>query len=678
MAFPVVESRSSGATSTTNTTTHSITLPSGIQAGELLLVVFSVDGNPTCTPSAGWSRLTPAANGSTVQGCILWKVAEGGDTLTITTSASEQSSHVSFRISGAAFITGAGANGSSTNSNPPSVSINAGADDFLWIATRSGDSTVVATVAPSSYSDLQTQAAAGTGGASTNTAERNLNAASEDPGTFTSASEQWASFTIAVHPTANADIDSHTDNFDDNSLDAIWENWGGAQVVETNQELQITIPNAAADYYGVGTDATGVDFNLRGTAAWVNLKSISDVTPDELEVEFQVLSRNDADRVFFLIGGSTIYAYKRIYNAQAQLASAAYNATNHQWLRIRESGGTIYWEVATQAQYEADDWQVLASDTVGIDNFRVAYATLDAGCWDTTHGQVVVVFDDYNVAPAGGGDTALTVADAIHAHAAESPALTQAHQLAIQDASHAHSTDAVALAQQHTLSVNDALHAHASESPTPLFSTGLSVADAAHGHTADSPALTQANVLAVNDASHAHNAEQPVLTQAHLLSVQDAVHAHASESPALTTSQILAVQDALHAHVADTLTLFQVYALLINDATHAHSADVPEPVQSSVLSVDDSLHSHSAEALALGVFVVSVVFTDEVTVRSLEDSLTIRVTQESLTIRSAEDSLTVRSYNDSLTIRGGSDNLSGATPTDNITIRSYEDNLVLR
>ncbi|PZM90183.1 MAG: hypothetical protein DIU79_14460, partial [Actinobacteria bacterium] len=84
---------SSGATSTSDTTSHPITLPSGIQAGDLLIVVFSVDGNPTVTAPADWYKLGQASNGTAVTGAVFWKFAEGGDTLTLTTSSAEQSSH---------------------------------------------------------------------------------------------------------------------------------------------------------------------------------------------------------------------------------------------------------------------------------------------------------------------------------------------------------------------------------------------------------------------------------------------------------------------------------------------------------------------------------------------------------------------------------------------------------
>jgi hypothetical protein len=205
VAFPLVAARATGRTTTTDTTTHAITLPAGIVAGNLLLVVFSVDGSPTISINTGvsgnnWNISTKVSYSTTVSSVYLWKIAEASNALTLTTSAVEQSSHVSFRITGAVHVFGASASGSSTNSNPPVDPAQWGTQDYLWIATRSGDSTIVATAAPANYLNLQTIAGAGTSGASTNTAERSINGSSEDPGTFTSLTEQWVAHTICVSP----------------------------------------------------------------------------------------------------------------------------------------------------------------------------------------------------------------------------------------------------------------------------------------------------------------------------------------------------------------------------------------------------------------------------------------------------------------------------------------------
>lgn len=193
-----IEARQAWVSSTSDSNSFSPTMPSGITAGDLLVCIFSCDENPTIS-AAGWNKLGQESNGSVVTGAVFWKIAVGGDSITVTTSTNQQASAITYRISGAFGIIGSPANGSSTNSNPPNLNAFL-SRDYLWIATRSGDSTTVATAAPSNYANLQTQAAAGTNGASTNTAERALSASSEDPGAFTSANEQWASWTLAILP----------------------------------------------------------------------------------------------------------------------------------------------------------------------------------------------------------------------------------------------------------------------------------------------------------------------------------------------------------------------------------------------------------------------------------------------------------------------------------------------
>jgi len=199
---PVVVGNSTGVQSGADVSSHNINLPDGA-VGDLLVAIFSVDQDPTVsTSSSGWTKLGQASNGSTVTGAIFWKTASGAssvdDALILTTSSNQRSSHVTYRIRGATGISGAAANGSSTNSNPPSHT--ASEASFLWIATRAGDAQVVASSAPSNYSDLFSVDGGNTNGASTNSAIRTLGSASatQDPGSFTSGNEQWVSYTLAI------------------------------------------------------------------------------------------------------------------------------------------------------------------------------------------------------------------------------------------------------------------------------------------------------------------------------------------------------------------------------------------------------------------------------------------------------------------------------------------------
>lgn len=204
MTSPVIASRTATLISSDSSAlTIGLGSPS---AGDLLIVVVSIDGDASSIPvvdaafsGSKWNRTSAVTSTNAVTALVLWKIAEGSDALRLQLSASEQSSAECIRVTGhgsAVFI--ASATGNSTNADPPNAAITGSAQDLLVIAAACMDATVVASVAPSSYGNLTTQAG-GAGGASVSIADRAISAASsENPGTFTSSTEQWVAFTIIV------------------------------------------------------------------------------------------------------------------------------------------------------------------------------------------------------------------------------------------------------------------------------------------------------------------------------------------------------------------------------------------------------------------------------------------------------------------------------------------------
>lgn len=389
MAFPEVGSRSTGATTAVDTTSHTITLPSGIQVGDLLLVVFSVDGNPTVTVNTGssgsnWKKIGQASNSTVVTGAVFWKHAEGSDALVLTSSASEQSSHVCLRVVNAGPPTATSANGSSTNSDPASENALV-ADDYLWVATRSGDSTVVATAAPTNYSQLQTQAAAGTGGASTNTAERTVNGSSENPGTFTSNTEQWVTWTVSVPPRVMA-VQTVVDAFGDGTIDTgLWSSFG-ASVSETGGVLRPSV--TGINYAGV-TSVGATNFSEKMVGCQVvdagdqaGIPSL-EVNPGELDVG------DDANQVFWLISQNTAGIYKKVANVQSTLASPTYNSSAMRYFAIGCFSGNIVWLWSADGTYFRRAWTL--ANPFGTTSFETS---LYAGIWDV--GSDTVDFDNYS------------------------------------------------------------------------------------------------------------------------------------------------------------------------------------------------------------------------------------------------------------------------------------------
>jgi len=85
-----------------NQTTHTVNLPSGIASGDLLLLWFNKDGTTgTITTPSGWSIAVSTIT-ATDQSILFSKTASGseGTTVSVTTSISESSTCIAYRISG--------------------------------------------------------------------------------------------------------------------------------------------------------------------------------------------------------------------------------------------------------------------------------------------------------------------------------------------------------------------------------------------------------------------------------------------------------------------------------------------------------------------------------------------------------------------------------------------------
>ncbi len=214
MAFPVVESTATSA-EPLDVVSHTVTLPAGIVTGDLILVAFCADGNATTItwPSGandGFTDIFQTSNSCTFS--VAWRKANGSEpaTIEVTTAPAQISTHAAYRISGHEDPDiqppeiSPGAIGSSQFPDPDSITPTGGAADFLYIATHGHDRNRITTADPAGYavSSINIEAG-GTPGCGVAMVGRELNAASEDPGTFTlNFTDQWVAATVAVHPTS--------------------------------------------------------------------------------------------------------------------------------------------------------------------------------------------------------------------------------------------------------------------------------------------------------------------------------------------------------------------------------------------------------------------------------------------------------------------------------------------
>lgn len=142
-----VESYSTGNQTDWTAKTFSLTLPSGIQSGELLLILFSHRSNNTQTTPSGWTQLCTRVSGE-VGNTIYAKIASGSEsTVTLgSTSSYNQGAAIALRLSGATGTIGdisvsSEYYGYSFNGYSPSIDIGTSNSLVVWSISWQYDST---------------------------------------------------------------------------------------------------------------------------------------------------------------------------------------------------------------------------------------------------------------------------------------------------------------------------------------------------------------------------------------------------------------------------------------------------------------------------------------------------------------------------------------------------------
>jgi hypothetical protein len=215
--FPVVEATAESSTSTAGTS-HTITMPAGTQASDMVLLVVGT-GNAAASFDAltDWSEILDEGTSGGLK--ILTYTGSGAPSNpTFTSSTNVRTATIAFRISGADKTTTpeiAVTPGSATNNSPdpPALtpSVPGGALDYLWIAVGTYQGEAVdddswCNSPPTNYDpSTPLQKACGTLGTFLGgivyAAYRQLNASSENPGTFnTDLNFTWRTQTICVYP----------------------------------------------------------------------------------------------------------------------------------------------------------------------------------------------------------------------------------------------------------------------------------------------------------------------------------------------------------------------------------------------------------------------------------------------------------------------------------------------
>lgn len=219
MAYPTIAAPTTQQ-SLTGTTNHPINMPASVASGRMLVAIIAAAYAVT-TPS-GWTQQKSLSIGF-VNLYVFTRItdgSEGGTTVNfVTASAGNLASHLYYATDANytianCFAISTGTTGTSTTPDPDSLTSGFGAVDTTWIAVMAGFVSDV-TGFPASYGNTaETFYNNGT----LATADRDVNGSSQNPGSFTQASADWAAVTIGIraNPTTESVVTSVTpDSFAD-------------------------------------------------------------------------------------------------------------------------------------------------------------------------------------------------------------------------------------------------------------------------------------------------------------------------------------------------------------------------------------------------------------------------------------------------------------------------------
>lgn len=205
MTFPAIQTSSSGTASSTSSLSGTVTLPTGIQIGDYLVIaaqLFSVTAS-VCS-ATGW---TAAHNSNDVS--VLWRIADGTEGATVTinwTAGANRQNFFAYRITGAdnSQAPAVVSNALATNTSIPAPSLTPswGSADTLWMtfAAQSGANTVSAY--PLTGNQVQVINSGNTN-CRMDGCTQNITTATESPSNWTlSASSSTVAFTVGIKPAA--------------------------------------------------------------------------------------------------------------------------------------------------------------------------------------------------------------------------------------------------------------------------------------------------------------------------------------------------------------------------------------------------------------------------------------------------------------------------------------------
>ena len=172
-----------------------------------------------------------------------------------------------------------------------------------------------------------------------------------------------------------------------------WGNLGGT-ISQNTSGLNISGITNSTVYPSMASNSI---YDLTNSVAQIEIVDVGNQAIASWEVYPLLLAINNSYQISWIITGNTIAGYYKAGGATVFSGFVAFNSVAHRFLRIRESGGTTYWEYAA-TNTVATVWNSFYSVANPI-NMRVLYMTFAAGKYAVDPLATTAIVANFNVIP---------------------------------------------------------------------------------------------------------------------------------------------------------------------------------------------------------------------------------------------------------------------------------------
>jgi len=493
-AFPTIQDRLTYQFSSA-TTSHTVSLPEVVDAGDLLLVLFSsvAKDNQQNTP-AGWTQLSSdyLYNGRTRVGmyAMVAEGTEGGTTVDLTTDTTTTAVAIVVRISGwggsltdSVDIATTAYNTSTSSPDPPSVTAEWGADKNLFLAFAAAcNDSIDFTDAPTGYGNLTYVVSASGTDNSTEAAiaDRTTISASDDPDSFTLASsETWVAGTVVVEGVHIAQSTpagiAHTHTV---ASPTIWLTY-------------LATPAQSSHAHTLESPAIQQTY-LRTPGEIASSHALASPTIQQTYIS------TPADLIFAQTLASPGIQQQHVITPEA--------LTHTQALASPETALT----------YRVTPAEILQDQTLASPGITQTHISSPA---EVLHGQSLEA-PGYTVTISAVPETLF------HGQTVTSPAIIQVHRTAPVDIGHTHTLASAGTGTAIIADPEALLHTHTVAAPGVVLTYIVTPAECTHAHALALPGVTQRHQATPGQLFHTYQLAQPAIIQQHQGLPAELFHTH--------------------------------------------------------------------------------------------------------------------------------------------------------